>query len=159
MSVMCSPSPGNPQRKALGRVCQSGLRFAGGGFEASNPDHCSPVIEETKAMLGADFPVHSITWPSRRVLSRRVTEGLGATGSWTTPECVRKALRTSRKGSAGLMPAVTRSYERTRCFRIDHFLGKEGAQDLLAAAIRNGLFDGVWSREHVAAVQIDVPRP
>ena len=42
-------------------------------------------------------------------------------------------------------------------FRIDHFLGKEGTQNLHALRFGNGLFDHVWNREHVRAVQIDVP--
>jgi glucose-6-phosphate 1-dehydrogenase len=42
-------------------------------------------------------------------------------------------------------------------FRIDHFLGKEAAQDILALRFANGLFSPIWNREHVAAVQIDIP--
>jgi glucose-6-phosphate 1-dehydrogenase len=42
-------------------------------------------------------------------------------------------------------------------FRIDHFLGKEAAQDILALRFANGLFEPIWNRRHVAAVQIDVP--
>jgi glucose-6-phosphate 1-dehydrogenase len=42
-------------------------------------------------------------------------------------------------------------------FRIDHFLGKEATQNLHVLRYANQLFAGIWSREHVAAVQIDVP--
>jgi glucose-6-phosphate 1-dehydrogenase len=42
-------------------------------------------------------------------------------------------------------------------FRIDHFLGKEGTQDLHVLRFANQLFGQIWSREHVAQVQIDVP--
>jgi glucose-6-phosphate 1-dehydrogenase len=42
-------------------------------------------------------------------------------------------------------------------FRIDHFLGKEGVQNVLAFRFANGLFEPVWSREQVEYVQIDVP--
>jgi len=42
-------------------------------------------------------------------------------------------------------------------FRIDHFLGKEGTQDLHVLRFANGMFAPVWDREHVAQVQIDVP--
>ena len=42
-------------------------------------------------------------------------------------------------------------------FRIDHFLGKEGVQNVLAFRFANGLFEPIWNREHVAYVQIDVP--
>ena len=42
-------------------------------------------------------------------------------------------------------------------YRIDHFLGKEAAQNILVARFANGIFEPVWNRDHVAYVQIDVP--
>ncbi|MFL5859662.1 MAG: glucose-6-phosphate dehydrogenase [Solirubrobacteraceae bacterium] len=42
-------------------------------------------------------------------------------------------------------------------YRIDHFLGKEAAQNILALRFANGMFEPVWNRDHVAYVQIDVP--
>ena len=42
-------------------------------------------------------------------------------------------------------------------YRIDHFLGKEAAQGILALRFANGMFEPVWNRDHVAYVQIDVP--
>jgi len=42
-------------------------------------------------------------------------------------------------------------------FRIDHFLGKEAAQNILALRFANGLFEPIWNREHIDHIQIDVP--
>ena len=42
-------------------------------------------------------------------------------------------------------------------YRIDHFLGKEATQDLHVLRFANGLFSGIWNREHIDSVQIDVP--
>src|SRR5271169_4006796 len=42
-------------------------------------------------------------------------------------------------------------------FRIDHFLGKEPAQNILAFRFANGLFEPIWSRNFIDHVQIDVP--
>ena len=42
-------------------------------------------------------------------------------------------------------------------FRIDHFLGKEAAQNILALRFANGLFEPIWNRDHIDHVQIDVP--
>jgi glucose-6-phosphate 1-dehydrogenase len=48
-------------------------------------------------------------------------------------------------------------FEERQVFRIDHFLGKEAAQDILALRFANGLLEPIWNARHVAAVQIDVP--
>lgn len=42
-------------------------------------------------------------------------------------------------------------------FRIDHFLGKEAAQNILAFRFANGLFEPIWHRNHISHIQIDVP--
>jgi len=48
-------------------------------------------------------------------------------------------------------------FDEEQVFRIDHFLGKEAVQNLLALRFANGLFEPIWNREHVDHVQIDVP--
>jgi glucose-6-phosphate 1-dehydrogenase len=42
-------------------------------------------------------------------------------------------------------------------YRIDHFLGKEAAQNILVARFANGMLEPIWNRDHVAYVQVDVP--
>ena len=42
-------------------------------------------------------------------------------------------------------------------YRIDHFLGKEAAQNILALRFANGLLEPIWTRDHVSYIQIDVP--
>jgi glucose-6-phosphate 1-dehydrogenase len=47
--------------------------------------------------------------------------------------------------------------DESQIFRIDHFLGKEAVQNILAFRFANGLFEPVWNRRHIDYVQIDVP--
>jgi glucose-6-phosphate 1-dehydrogenase len=42
-------------------------------------------------------------------------------------------------------------------FRIDHYLGREAVQNLLALRFANGMFEPVWNRNHIDHVQIDIP--
>ena len=48
-------------------------------------------------------------------------------------------------------------FREEQVFRIDHFLGKEDVQNILAARFANNVFEPVWNRHHVSHVQIDVP--
>src|SRR5262249_19560388 len=48
-------------------------------------------------------------------------------------------------------------FSEDQIFRIDHFLGKEAAQNILAFRFGNGLFEPIWNRNFIDHVQIDVP--
>jgi glucose-6-phosphate 1-dehydrogenase len=62
-------------------------------------------------------------------------------------------LASARELNAALHEVV----EEESIYRIDHFLGKEAAQNVLALRFANGLLEPIWNRDHVAYVQIDVP--
>ncbi|MEJ7832763.1 MAG: glucose-6-phosphate dehydrogenase [Nocardioides sp.] len=47
--------------------------------------------------------------------------------------------------------------EEEQVFRIDHFIGKEAVQNILALRFANGLFEPAWERRSIESVQIDVP--
>ena len=62
-------------------------------------------------------------------------------------------LESARKLDAALKQVV----EEEQVFRIDHFLGKEAVQNILALRFANGLFEPAWNRHSIESVQIDVP--
>ncbi len=47
--------------------------------------------------------------------------------------------------------------DESQVYRIDHFLGKETVQNILALRFANGMFEPVWNRDYIDHVQIDVP--
>src|SRR6185503_18538277 len=52
--------------------------------------------------------------------------------------------------------AVGHSFAERNTFRIDHYLGKETVQNLIALRFGNALFEPVWRAEHIDHVQITV---
>ena len=133
------------------------LRFAGGGFTQSDPGSLLDVLADVKVELGDDVQfIHYLAIPPTAFIT--VTEGLDehdlAEGSRVVYE---KPFGTSPENFQELDEAVHRVLEEHQVFRIDHFLGKEGTQNLHALRFGNGLFDTAWDREHIRAVQIDIP--
>jgi len=56
-----------------------------------------------------------------------------------------------------LNASLHETFSEDQIYRIDHFLGKEAAQNILAFRFANGLFEPIWNRDHIDHVQIDVP--
>ncbi len=49
-----------------------------------------------------------------------------------------------------------RAFDEEQIFRIDHYLGKETVQNILAFRFTNGMFEPVWNRRYIDNVQITV---
>ena len=67
-----------------------------------------------------------------------------------------KPLGTDLASSREINDAVAAAFPEERTFRIDHYLGKETVQNLLALRFANLLFEPVWSSAHIDHVQITV---
>jgi glucose-6-phosphate 1-dehydrogenase len=70
---------------------------------------------------------------------------------------IEKPFGTDLASARALNQTLHASFDESQVFRIDHFLGKESVENILAFRFVNGLFEPVWNRKHIAYVQIDVP--
>lgn len=68
-----------------------------------------------------------------------------------------KPYGTSPESFEELDRVVHEVFDEEQVYRIDHFLAKEATQNLYVLRFANELFGGMWNRNHVAQVQIDVP--
>jgi glucose-6-phosphate 1-dehydrogenase len=135
------------------------ILFAGGGFAAASPGSLLDVISQAKQQLGHDGPtqfVHYLAIPP--VAFEETARALGKHGLAAGARVVfEKPYGASLESFRELDATVLSVLDEEQVFRIDHFLGKEGTQNLHVLRFANQAFHGIWSREHIAAVQIDVP--
>ena len=70
--------------------------------------------------------------------------------------CLEKPLGIDLASSAEINDAVAGAFPEERIFRIDHYLGKETVQNLLALRFANILFEPIWNSNVIEHVQITV---
>ncbi|HZX80469.1 MAG TPA: glucose-6-phosphate dehydrogenase [Lysobacter sp.] len=58
--------------------------------------------------------------------------------------------------ASAINDAVAAVFDEARIFRVDHYLGKDGVQNLLALRFGNALFEPLWNARHIQQVQITV---
>jgi len=67
-----------------------------------------------------------------------------------------KPIGSSLDSASAIADAVARTFSERQTFRIDHYLGKETVQNLVALRFANALFEPLWKAEHIDHVQITV---
>jgi glucose-6-phosphate 1-dehydrogenase len=68
-----------------------------------------------------------------------------------------KPFGTDYASAVSLNAQLHEVFDEEQIFRIDHFLGKEAAQNILAFRFANGLFEPIWHRNNISHIEIDVP--
>jgi glucose-6-phosphate 1-dehydrogenase len=87
-----------------------------------------------------------------------VVKGLAAQGLTREPNriIVEKPIGKNLKTYEAISNAIGEHFSEQRTFRIDHYLGKETVQNLIALRFANALFEPLWSRHNIDHVQITV---
>ncbi len=98
-------------------------------YLATGADHFGPIAKRLAA--------HSLITPASRII---VEKPIGKDGA-----------------SAGFInDAIGAVFPENRIFRIDHYLGKETVQNLMALRFANALFEPLWNSAHIDHVEITV---
>jgi glucose-6-phosphate 1-dehydrogenase len=88
-----------------------------------------------------------------------ITGNLGEAGLNTTEDAevrvvIEKPIGYDLASALSLNAAVLNYFDESQVFRIDHYLGKETVQNLMALRFANALFEPVWNRNFIDHVQI-----
>ncbi len=115
------------------------------------------AVADAEAALGGDCRrLHYLSVPPAAALP--VVRLLGDAGLIDRARIImEKPFGTDLASAQKLNASLHETFAEEQIFRIDHFLGKEAAQNILAFRFANGLFEPIWNRVHIDHVQIDVP--
>ncbi|MBV8491079.1 MAG: glucose-6-phosphate dehydrogenase, partial [Candidatus Eremiobacteraeota bacterium] len=80
-------------------------------------------------------------------------EPAGNETGWTRI-VVEKPFGTDLASARALQTAIEKVFPESAIYRIDHYLGKEPVQDIIALRFANTIFEPIWNRNYVSSVQI-----
>jgi glucose-6-phosphate 1-dehydrogenase len=69
---------------------------------------------------------------------------------------VEKPFGTDLQSALDLNDAILSHWNEEQIFRVDHYLGKETVQNLLAFRFSNGMFEPLWNNKHIDNIQFNV---
>jgi glucose-6-phosphate 1-dehydrogenase len=137
------------------------LSYISGGFD--DPAAFAELrkqIEQNDADLGTSSNrlFYLSTPPSlfATIIDMLENAGLGPKDNKTgwTRIIVEKPFGTDLESARALQAEVSKVFDEKSVYRIDHYLGKEPVQDIMALRFANVIFEPLWNRRYIDSVQI-----
>ncbi|GFG65269.1 glucose-6-phosphate 1-dehydrogenase [Mycobacterium kubicae] len=125
--------------------------------QGAGPEALAAAVADAEANLGEGVRrLHYLSVPPKA--ARAVIDMLCDSNLVERSRVVmEKPFGTDLASAVALNDFVHQTFDESAIFRIDHFLGKEAAQNILAFRFANGLFEPIWNRNFIDHIQIDIP--
>src|SRR5215212_644056 len=125
--------------------------------QSAGPEALAAAVEQAENKLGNDVRrLHYLSVPPKaaRAVITMLRDAKLVERSRVVME---KPFGTDLASAVELNDFVHETFDEAQIFRIDHFLGKEAALNILAFRFANGLFEPIWNRNFIDHIQIDIP--
>lgn len=154
-------SRSGPAHETLWNEFSSHMRYVGGEFDDIETfRQLQRVLNESDEKLGTKsnrlFYLSTPPGVFADIVRQLDTVGLGPRENpkgWTRI-IIEKPFGTSLETARALQAEVGRVFEERQIYRIDHYLGKEPVQDIMALRFANVIFEPIWNRQYVDSIQI-----
>ena len=90
----------------------------------------------------------------RYLKDTKLSEGCGQGSDKWTRIAIEKPFGKDLDTAQALDRQLAEIFEERQIFRVDHYLGKEAVQNILAFRFANGIFEPMWNKEYIDYVQI-----
>lgn len=114
------------------------------------------LYQELATVMDANSePIFYLAIPPRFfevVVDRLETAGFAQTGRVMVEKPFGRDLADARQ----LSNVLTKAFQETQIYRIDHFLGKEAVQNLLVFRFANSILEPLWNRNYVSRIELNM---
>ncbi|GAA4606070.1 glucose-6-phosphate dehydrogenase [Streptomyces violaceoruber] len=149
-----------PFREEVWQQLSEGMRFIPGDFDDDNAfEQLRKAVEELDASRGTsgNYAFYLSVPPKffPKVVQQLKKHGLtdAPAGSWRRA-VIEKPFGHDLDSARDLNALVHEVFDPEQVFRIDHYLGKETVQNILALRFANQMYEPIWNRSYVDHVQI-----
>ncbi|HZX43978.1 MAG TPA: glucose-6-phosphate dehydrogenase, partial [Myxococcaceae bacterium] len=150
-----------PMRAAWGALSQRVFYFPADATKAESFTGLAEFLKKTDGQVGA--PGNYLFYLSvSPTFFAPIIQNLGKSGLATEEGArwrrvvIEKPFGHDLPSAVELNRSITAVLDEKQIFRIDHYLGKETVQNLLALRFANGIFEPIWNRNYIDHVQITV---